>query len=64
MALVVVAHVIEHLVEGASAAFVVLSAHFGPGGPTCEGMNATILFYLGLEHPLDLCSCHDGPPFV
>ncbi len=55
-------HVVEHLVELAGSAFVVLGTHFGTGGPACEGVNATLLFYRRLEHPLDLCGCHDGPP--
>ncbi len=62
--LVAVHHVVEHLVEGTGPAFVVLSTHFGAGGPSCEGVNATLLFHRRLEHPLDLCGCHDGPPFV
>jgi hypothetical protein len=57
-------HVVEHLVEGTGPAFVVLSTHFGAGGPACEGVNATLLFHRPLEDPLDLCGCHDGPPFV
>jgi hypothetical protein len=57
-------HVVEHLVEWTGPAFVVLSTHFGAWGPTCDGVNATLLFHRRLEHPLDLCGCHDGPPFV
>lgn len=64
MALVAVHHVVEHLIEGTGPAFVVLSTHFGAGGPACEGVNATLLVHRRLEHPLDLSSCHDGPPFV
>jgi hypothetical protein len=64
MTLAAVNHVVEHLVEGTGPAFVVMSTHFGTGGPACEGVNATLSFHRRLEHPLDLCSCHDRPPFV
>ena len=57
-------HVVEHLVVGTGPAFVVLGTHFGARGPACESVNATLLVHRRLEHPLDLCSCHDGPPFV
>jgi hypothetical protein len=57
-------HVVEHLVELTGPAFVVLGTHFGAGSPAREGVNATLLVHRRLEHPLDLCGCHDGPPFV
>jgi hypothetical protein len=55
-------HVVEHLVKLAGSAFIVLGTHFGTRGPACESVNTTPLFYRRLEHPLDLCGRHDGPP--
>jgi hypothetical protein len=62
--LAAVNHVVEHLIKWTGPAFVVLGTHFGAWGPACEGVNAPLLFHRRRKQRLDLCSCHDGPPFV